>query len=84
MVALTRLGLFFFIYLSIFLISAAVEKNIENHFQGLTFLFATSLLLVWIYQVHQDESSTKDHKEILYAITFLCAFTSLGSFLGLC
>ncbi len=82
MVAFTRLCLFIFIYFTIFFISAAVEQKINN-FQGFSFLFISILLLIRIYFYHQDKSTTKDSKEMLYTINFLCIFTSLGSFLGI-
>ena len=84
MVAFTRLGLFGFVYFTIFFISATVEKNIERNFQGFSFLVISLALLCWIYLNHQDNSPPRELNEMLYVITFLCAFTSLGSFLGLC
>ena len=84
MVALSRLGLFVFVYLTIFFISAAVEQNIEKHFQGYVFLIITFALFGWIFSCQLDKSSPRDLKEILYVMTFLTAFTSLGSFIGIC
>ena len=83
MVALSRLGLFVFVYFTIFFISAAVEENIEKYFQGFVFLITTFALSIWIFSCHLDNSAPRDLKEILYVMTFLTAFTSLGSFIGI-
>ena len=85
MAQIARLGLFITTYFTIFFISSAVENNIENTFQGFTFLIVTIFLSGWIFSCHRDKKSDqRELKEMLYVITFLTTFTSLGSFLGIC
>ena len=84
MIAFTRLGLFGFAYATILILSFVVDDEYKN-FQGFTFLAMTFALSSWIYICHQiDKTSPKELKEMLYVMTFLCGFTSLGSFLGYC
>ena len=84
MTALARLGSFGFTYATILILSFIVDEEYKN-FQGFTFLVTTFVLSVWIYICHQiDKTSPKELKEMLYVMTFLCGFTSLGSFLGYC
>tara|TARA_B100000029_G_C17397529_1_gene895750 strand:- start:632 stop:883 length:252 start_codon:yes stop_codon:yes gene_type:complete len=81
MVVFTKFILFAFSYSIIFFISAAIDEI--KDFQGLSFLFVSLVLLIWIYSTYINKTSSRDLREILYVFAFLCAFTSLGSFLGM-
>ena len=64
-------------------LKATVNIDEIKNFQGLSFLFIFLVLLIWIYSTHINKTSSRDLREILYVFAFLCAFTSLGSFLGM-
>jgi len=83
MIAFTRLSLFGFSYITLFIISAIVQENFEN-FQEFTYLATGILLSIWIYFIHTKVEVSKDFKEIIYVFTFLSFFTALASYLGLC
>ena len=83
MIAFTRLSLFGFSYITLFIISTIVQENFQN-FQEFTFLGAGILLFIWIYFIHTKVEVSKDFKEIIYVFTFLSFFTALSSYLGLC
>jgi len=83
MIAFTRLSLFGFSYITLFIISTIVQENFEN-FQEFTFLGTGILLSIWIYFIHINVENTNDFKEIIYVFTFLSFFTALASYFGLC
>ena len=83
MIAFTRLSLFGFSYITLFIISTIVQENFEN-FQEFTFLGTGILLSIWIYFIHINVETTNDFKEIIYVFTFLSFFTALASYFGLC
>ena len=93
MLALSRLFLFGFAWITIFFLSSLLQKTHEHsgstileNFHGVSFLFVTLALSFWIYFVHFKEKNgvPRDLKEALYIFTFVCSFTSLAGFLGYC
>ena len=93
MFALSRLFLFGSAWITIFFLSALVQKTHENsgsaileNFHGASFLFVALALSSWIYFVHFKEKNgvPRDLKEVLYIFTFVCGFTSVAAFLGYC
>ena len=94
METISRLGLFGFAYITIYIISNLVastngidetNSTFFEKFHGISFMIVTLLLAGWIYFVHFKEKDVpRNLKESLYIFSFVCGFTSLAGFLGYC
>jgi len=92
METISRLGLFGFGYITIYILSNLVSSpkeqsglTILENFHGVSFLLVAIALGGWIYFTHfKDKEVPRNLKEILYIFTFVCGFTSLAGFLGYC